>query len=526
MVPATVKLECALQGSAFANPAFSEAFGGSEWVDMTPECRHVAPIVCEYGVFSDGPTELVSGAGSLSFALDNSDGNAAATRGWYSPLNAQRRGGFDFNIPTRLRISDGVTESYKFLGRLADILVTPGVSGEQVVHCTALDLMDDYARLPVPPLATQFTKRGDELLQQILDALPTELQPANRSIQTSLETHAIAFDRAAEESMTIREAIYEICASELATAGFIGTTAAGGGLFVFSNRQAPVLNPLVLHSFVDDIPRDGLVVPGSRDDLVSKVQVFVHPTRVDTVDVVLYALETTATLVNSGVTNDSLFGPYRDPANPGDRVGGKDMIQPVATTDYTMNAAQDGSGANLTANFTVTASYTGNGVRFTIINNGATAGYITKLQCRGKGIYRFTAVIEKTVPNVAYGHRVMQIDMPYQNNANTGKDVADYLTNVLSRSLSRVTSITFLANWDANVLGAMLSVEPGKRIAITEAVTGLAATEFIVTGVRLEIGSGLLIWCTWYLRPADTQRYWVLGTAGASELGTVTTLGY
>jgi hypothetical protein len=328
--------------------------------------------------------------------------------------------------------------------------------------------------------------------------------------------------------VTIREALYDICASEMSTINFIGTTAPGGGLFRFANRQASTLNPLVLHDFEGDIARGGLVVPGSRDDLVSKVQVFVHPTRVDTSPVILYDLQTTSTLVAAGQTNDSLFGPYRDPDNPGDRVGGTDMIQPVATTDYTMNAAQDGSGADLTGNFTVTASYTGNGVRFTIVNTGATAGYITKLQCRGLGIYRFTAVIERDVPDVDYGHRVMQVDMPYQNNVNTGNDVADYLTNVQSRSLSRVRSVTFCANKTSTLLGAMLAIEPGKRVSITETMTGLDLTEFLVTGVRLEITQAAepIAWCTWFLRPADMDRYWVLGTAGASELGTTTTVGY
>lgn len=529
MVHADVALEATLAGSAFATPSFSESFGGGEWVDITTECRAAAPIVLEYGTFSDDPTDLVSGAGSLSFALNNADSNAAKIRGWYSPLHAQKRGGFDFNIPVRLRISDGVTNSYKFAGRLADILVEPGVHENKLVHCTALDLMDDYGRLPVPPLTTQFNKRGDELINQILSALPAELQPTNQSIETGLETHAIAFDRAEEESQTIREAINDICASEMATAGFIGTTAPGGGLFAFRNRQNPVFSTLVLHHFETDIKRGGLEVPGSRDDLVSRVQVFVHPTRVDTSPVVLYALQTTSTLVDPGATNDTLFGPYRDPANPGDRVGGTAMIQPVATTDYTMNTAQDGSGTDVTADFTVSASYTGNGVRFTIVNNGGVAAYITKLQARGNGIYRFTAVIERDVPNVAYGHRVMQVEMPYQNNVNTGNDVADYLTNVLSKSLSRVRSISFYANANATLLGAMLVGEPGRRFSITEEMTGLNATEFIINGVRLEIrqaSRGLGIWCTWYPKPADMQRYWVMDQLGADALEDETVLGY
>jgi hypothetical protein len=530
MEAADVRLEFGLQGGAFASPAFDEdAFGGSEWIDVTGECRASVPITLEYGIFSDAPDALVSGAGTLSFALDNSENNAAGIRGWYSPLNAIKRGGFEFNIPVRLILSNGVTTIYKFLGRLSNINVVPDVHDSRIVHCTALDLMDDYGRLLVPALATQFDKRGDELVQTILDALPSELQPNQRSIETSLDTHEIALDTASEEAVTIREAIYEICASELSTAYFIGTSASGGGLFSFANRQASILNPVVFRTFEDEIDSRGLDVPGSRDDLVSKVQVTVHPTRIATSNEILYDLQTTSTLIAAGTTYDYLFGPYRDPANPGDRVGGTDMIQPVATTDYTMNTLQDGSGADLTSDFTVTASYTSSGVRFTITNHGAVDGYVTKLQARGLGVYRYTAVIERDVPDVPYGHQVMQLDMPYQNNVNTGTDVADYLANVESQLLTRAKSVRFFANATTTTLSAMLAIEPGIRIAITEEMTGLDAAEFIVSGVRLEIenaGISPIIWTTLYTRTADSTRYWSLGTAGASELGETTTLGY
>lgn len=61
-----------------------------------------------------------------------------------------------------------------------------------------------------------------------------------------------------------------------------------------------------------------------------------------------------------------------DAEDPG-RVTG---YRPVATTDYIMNAAADGSGADLTANFTVLATYGTDSVDYEIKNNGVTQGYI------------------------------------------------------------------------------------------------------------------------------------------------------
>lgn len=530
MQPLTVSLEFGMSGGAFAGSGFaSGAFGGSEWVNILPDVRASEPIVLEYGIHGSDPTALVSESGTLQWSLNNGAWNSNATQSWYSPLHAMRRGGFDFNIPTRLTLSSGSNTITKFLGRLADILVTPGVHEDRMVRCVAYDLMEDYGRLPVPPLETQFGKRGDELLQMVLDALPNELQPQARSISTGLETYDIAFDRAREDSMTIRELIHEICISEMATAGFIGTPDPAGGLFVFYNRQTSAFNTIVVHNFDDDILRGGLVVPGSRDDLVSKVQVFAHPTQVDPAPIVLYDLQTTSTFIGPSGVNAFLFGPYRDPENPGDRVGGTDMIQPEPTTDFLMNSAQDGSGADLTGNFTVSASYTSSGVRFTITNTGAVGGYVTKLQARGRGVYRVTAMIEADVPSVAYGHRVLQVDMPYQNNTNVANDVASYLTNSLSRVYARVTSITFLANDNPQLMSSALALEPGKRIAITEEMTGLVDAVFTINGVRLEIVNAAqspALFCTWHLKPADTQQYWFAGTVGASEAGVTTVPGY
>jgi hypothetical protein len=527
-----VALELGAGGGAFASPKFATGkFGGGGWVNVLEDVRMSEPIVIEYGIFDSDPDKLVADPGSATFAFNNGEWNSTQTLGFYSPLNAIKRGGYDFNIPIRITLSSGGQSSTKHRGRLADINVTPGAKEDRMTRCTSLDVMDDYSRLPVPALETQFDKRGDELIQMVLNSLPTELQPALRTIETGLETYQIAMDRAREESMTIRELIYEIAASEQATAMIIGTSNPEGGLFAFRNRQYAAFNTFVFHTFEDDIARGGLVMPSSRDDIVSKVQVIAYDTRVDVTPVVLYKLNKTSTFIGPGQSIDYLFGGYRDPQNPSTRIGGTEMIDPVPTIDYLMNTSEDGTGADLTLDLTVVADYDGaGGVRYPEIrNNGSVGGYLTHLQARGFGIYREPVTVERNVPDVAYGHRLLQIVMPYQNDTNVASDVASYMTHSLSRVFARVTSITFLANHNAELMSKMLVLEPGHRIAITEEVTGIDAEEFTINGVRIEIqGSarGPLAWCTYYVRPADTQQYWFAGIVGASEAGLTTVPGY
>lgn len=500
------------------------------WVDMLGEhqLRNV-PIVCEYGRFTDDQTELIDATGSLTFSLNNAASNGGAL-GWYSPLHTHKRQGFGLDTKVRLRISDGVTDSCKFHGKLSDIEVIPGVHNEKMVHCTALNLMDDYARIPVPALETQYDKRGDELMNYVLDSLPTDIRPRARSVEASTDTYPIALDKATEESMTVRELLHDIAASELATIGFKGTTSTvpePTDLFYFRTRQPRP--PSVIHHFELDILRRGLRIPHSRDDLSSMIQVTGYSTRVDTSSVVLYDLQSTNTLVAPFQVYTSLFGPYRDPNNTGARVGGRDMISPAATTDYTMNTLSDGTGADLTANFSVVASFTQSGVHFTITNNGGTAGYITKLQVRGKGIYREPVVVPRTVASVPVGHKTTTLEMPYQSNVNVLQDVADHLVSLASQSQRRVSSISFLATSNVYLLGAFLSVEPGSYIAIREEMSGIDDAIFEVRGVRCEMTqgvNGLDIWCTWFLAQSDTSLYFLLGSTGRAELGSTTYLGY
>lgn len=528
-------------GGAFASEGFDVGFGGSEWASIA-DVRATDPLVLEYGINGSEQTDRIADTGALTFSLDNSEANSNQTAGWYSPLSAIKRGGFNFDIPVRLVLTSANVNAgapyYKFYGRLGNIVVVPGVREERVVHCTALDIFDDYARMPAPALAAQFNKRGDELVQSIIDALPADRQPQQTDIDQGLDTHPVAFDDLREEEMSAREALNSVCMSDYAKLYMVGSTTEPGGLLAYRNRHFASINPTVLFSFDNDMTRrGGLVMPGSRDDLVSKLQVFVHPTRVDAftapqlaagLGTVLYSLETQSTLIQAGETNDTLFGPYRDPSNPGDRIGGKDMQQPVVTTDYTMNTAQDGTGSNVSASFTVTASYTGAGVRFTIVNNGSVAGYVTKLQSRGNGIYRVTAVIEKEI-DAQYGTRLMQFDMPFMSDLNVGNDIATYLSQLLSQPLARAESVTFLANTSAGMMDAAINREPGDRISVTEDITGLDAQEFTINGVRLDFqtsGSGPLMWCTWFLEPISSQRFWILGQAGSSEFGLTTTFGF
>lgn len=492
------------------------------WVDMVAsgDVRDSQPIVIEYGINGSSPSDRIADSGRMSWTLDNSESNSAATLGYFSPLiSGLRVNGYGFGVRTRFILSCNGTEAEKFQGWLTDITPSAGVNGERVAPCVAMDWMDHAAELDLPDLAVQINKRGDEVVQSILDALPAGDQPLITDLDTSPDVLAISLDGGASgERPKLREILYRLCMSEAAYC-----YVKGDGTFRYENRHHRSASPTTLLTLTD-ADMASLAVSGSLDDIFSVIQIFVRPTEIDAAaTTVLFALQTTSTLVKAGETIDTIFGPYRSADNQS-LIGGTDTVDPAATTDYLMNSAQDGSGTNLTSSFTVTASRTGLGVRFTITNGGSTDGYVTKLQVRGKGIYRFDAVVEVEASSV-YRSRPLKLDMPYQNNVNIAGDWATYLSNVLNDPIARVRSVTFCANRSQTLMDAAILREPGDTIALSEVVTGIDG-DFAINRVRLECYQGGIVWCTWGLEPSDPQRYWLWGIDGSSNWGTSTVYGW
>lgn len=474
---------------------------GGGWTDVSDDVRAQEPIVAEYGIDGSDPADRVADTGTLSCALDNSEGNSAGTLGYYAPFHANKRPGFTYDIGLRWVLRYKGVDYYKFRGKLSDIHVQPGRYLSRLTRIQAVDFMDDLARVPMPDLAAQTSQRGDELITTIFAALAEA--PAATSLQTGQDTFAWVLDGGTGQGNYVREELQKICLSEQSY-GYIKGDTTQGGTFQWEARGYRSLTATTHLTFDNDMT--GCTVAGSRDEVYGLVRVIVHPTRVDSAaTTVLFSLENTSTLINAGATLDTLFGPYWDPSTQ-DACGGTAMVVPVATTDYTMNSAQDGSGTDLTANFTVSASYTGQGVRYTITNGGGTAGYITKLQARGKGVYRTTSVVEQAVSGG--GDRVLELDLPYQTSVNAANNIALQLATALGEPRARVQSVTFRAQASEDFLTAAMQREPGDRIAITEAATGLSGDLFTINSVRLEMKAPGHLWCTWGLVPWGLDPWW------------------
>lgn len=488
---------------------------GMGWTDVSADIRATTPVVCEYGIDGQDPTDRVASTGTLSFALDNSAGNSAATLGYYSPFAVVKRSGFDFNVGARFWVGYLTDRIYKHRGKLDVIQPTPGRYGVRTTTCQSVDWMDDAARIDLPALATATSQRGDQLLTTILAAMTST--PAASSFDTGASTFTYAFDGATGQRLKVREELIKIAASEQGYIYLEGDSSQGGTLR-FEARGSRTTSATTLLAFDNDMSREGMGTTGSRSDIFSTVQVIVHPTTIAGSTTELWTLGGAETRIRAGETL-TLEGQFKD-AN-GNACGGSSMVAPVATTDYLLNTAADGSGTNKTGDATVVATYSGQGVSYAVTNGSVVDCYVTRAVARGKSVTRTDVTIEETVAG-SYGERTLVIDLPYGSSINTARNIAAYLSTYLSQPVARVRSVKFLANRSDAFLTAAITAEPGDQVAITEDATGLVSQLFNVQKIRLELQPGGLLWCTWHVVPAGLDAWWVPSTVTTSG-GTETT---
>ena len=495
------------------------------WTDVSTDVVQADQIRVSYGIRDSGPLARVAETGTAMLSLRNDAGNAAGVQGYYSPNHPAARAGFGYGTGFRLAVTSGGTTYYKFRGRIVEIDPVAGQYGLQRTRCRAVDWLEDLAAFQVRRVAAHRDQRVDDLLTTLITAMPNTARPAAQILDRGTEPYPYAFyDLGGGTSG--RTVAQKLMQSELGHLAVIGDTTQGGTLRFFNRHHratadSAVTLPNTMH---------GLRVPSTIDRAFNDVRVTINPVRVDpAATTVLWALTTEPTssrpVIPAGQSR-TFWGDYHDPDRENQLIGGTDQVAPVATTDYAANAAQDGTGTDLTASFTVTASFFGGSVQFVVTNTAAIDGTLTKLQCRGKAIEAVASLTFEASRAQPYGERSLRLNMPYQVDPEVGQGAATYLEAVYHALGQQVTALMILANDSDTLLTQALAREPGDRITVTETVTGLAMVDAFIQGVDLTVGPGDLVRCTWHLAPAVDGEFWILDDPVASVLGVSTVLGY
>ena len=213
-------------------------------------------------------------------------------------------------------------------------------------------------------------------------------------------------------------------------------------------------------------------------------------------------------------------------------MGGTDMIQPVASTDYLANSQSDGLGTDLTTAVNLTATFGGNGASVLIDNSASSIVWVTLLQLRGRGIYDFQNVVleaEDAAAQIDVGTSVTA-DLPYQDNSALGQELAIWLLALYKDAETLANTVTvFVPRTDEALAARVLQREISDRIGVVEQITGFTTAVNggnFINSVRLAIDGRDNLSITWGLAPANRTQFWLLEIPGRGELDQTTVLGF
>ena len=535
----------------FSAITFEIYFNGA-WTDVSADVRATPhPRINGIGIMGDGFADHVGEPGTCEFSLDNSSANSAATQGYYTPTSITSPTKVVPGCPVRVSFTWDGYKRYKFYGTIDNdgVQVETGKYRGRSVKIkasnwfaiavrTKLELMDYYTSL-----------RPDQAIQNVLDKMT--IKPDKITMSKSATTFSSVFDVTKTDTMAIGE-INKLTLSSLDYA-FMRGGELSGGEFVFLSRADLASKTFSVYpdknsSFTDSILNETggtddilletgdrlllehslsptwtqFIYPDNMQDLqieygtnmINRFRFNTAPRSEDAAAVVLWASETPITIL-AGETLTNIRGNYTDPGAGNSPVGGKNMVTPVATTDYQMFANSDGTGTDRTADLVVTAKYGTADVQYTLTNNNAATSYVTKLQARGIGIYTYDKqekIFDSTTQQALYGVLEESVDMPYLDGTttlfdNTGKtDFGFFGAGGLGIAWAypdiSINRVTFTVNSDYRLTAAFMFLEPTDQIQIYETMTAntknvnnsaIWSDTYAVMGYDIEILPGKIV---------------------------------
>jgi len=538
------------------------------WVDLNVYRLQAAGITGSMGIRSSNPIDRVASTGQLTLVLHN-------VNNLFTPGHVNCMEGFQSGVRFRLRLNyEGRTKT-RFYGVVPPDGIEIGTTQfMSVTRVKVLDYMEQMAihQLDLPAYTTD--KRLEQVIALILANMP--IQPLSVSYGTGRSTFASVFDTLRDKTRAMQE-VSKATLSELGYV-YIKQTTDSDEVLTVENRglrsgkalaQVSVKSAdgvlRISEAFEPRITEDGdslITLPEftaidavfdnnyrevevkHAESYYNQVDSKAYPRKVDTTDVILFSLERPIEI--GAYQTVTMKGRFRDPNQEAQTVAALSTVSPVSGTDYIFNAAEDETGANITADLSVTAVYGANGVDYTLTNNGAITGYVTQLQARGKGVYTYRPVekLEEDEMLVANdGARTLNLDLPYQDNPLETTDIAIALLAKYKNKHTSIKSITLIANRnDSTVFGydgeiatyypdflinAFMDLNVGDKVKVRADSVGIEEDSF-VQAIDFSITSGDIVTYKLGLKSAlyDTYEAWILEDATYGVLDSTTILGY
>jgi len=503
-----------------------EAFISSAWSDRSADVVR-APISGGWGIRGISPLDLIADTGELVFLLNNQDD-------LYIPGLGSSLSGWGRNTPVRLWVALDGDDYVRFRAYVDSLDIVSETFNRKWVKVTCVDWLDYAAKHPLITPTIGATKRADEGITTVVSAM--SLAPQATSYETGVETFLSIFDSVTPKTRAYSE-LSKLVKSEIGYL-YLQKDRANGETLVFEDRHyrngrrslnqfASIDSDLLLEtgdellletgddlllesSVFGDVVFDNtmrsLEIQYGRN-VLNHLTVTAYPKSTDASDVVLFNLEEPIALT-PGVAYPFRSN-YSDPDSGNQAVAdSSNMVTPVATTDYLMNTAKDGSGSNITADLTVTATYGTEGVSYSLLNANADIGYVTFLQARGKGVYQYNPIqdISSNAASItSYGYQPDKLDQRYQQTPELGSLFGDAVTDFERDPRTELRRVSFVANRSQALFLQFLSIDVGHLVHIKVDDAGKDGY-FYVQGVDFTIIPGNVVEYTLTVRQAFSLK--------------------
>lgn len=483
----------------------------------------------KWGMADNDPLELVAGAGEWTFLLNNQAGVQ------FLPDAPSALAGWQKGTEVQLVLTYDGEPYVRFLAYVRTVKPAPGPQGHKWVTVTALDWMEHAAKHPIVNPGVLTNQRGDDVIRTVLGLMTK--QPAATQLDVGVSVFPTTFDTVTSHTRALSE-FGKVALSEPGSV-YLRHDRVNGETLVFENSQhwnglkplttIPVSAALAWRLLKEDggylLKEDGgkIVLNEAQnfafnnttmdedtehgEQVINRFTVSANPRKIDTSAQVLFRLNEPI-LIGSGQTIE-IRGTYADPAgglpinaNP------SDMIYPVATTDYLVNTAQDGSGTNITASLTlVEIRYGSEGFTHKVKNTSVNGGWVTKWDPRGKGIYQYNPIehVETDLDSIAsdWGTQPESMTQAYQTQLAQGTLFGRQVVFEYAWPQQILTKIHFNPNSSAELMLAFLNGDVGSYFSVT--VTDKNIDEHVaVRGVEFTLDPGGFIMCTWLVKVIRT----------------------
>lgn len=420
--------------------------------------------------------------GYCAITLDNSSGD-------YDPYNTSSAlyPNVEPGKYIRVRVDAGSGIKDRFAGRIESIEPTGGVDNPKVI-ITAYDGLKQLKDTDID--TALFTNiRTGAAIDEILSTAAQWPDVWGKSLESGADVIPYWW----ESGVSAYDAIDKLVQSE-----FGGYAVLADGTFRFKARG---LSADTVATLDQSIMLKDIQVPMPYNIVRNCVKVHVYP-RILQSTAALWTLQDVPSVAGTG--SITIWGDYQYNNR---RVGGTGMVTPAATTDYTMNTAQDGGGTDLTGEFTVTSTYFAESVKNVIENGTSAAGYIALLKNRGQAVdspERTFIFEDSSGTNLK---RVFIVDSPWIQSSNKADQYATYLISVLSLA-NKFPRFQMESQPDYQFTPDLLD-----RIAVTIGKYSIN-TSFSVGGIEEEwlTDNGQAVRTTIYTEPFITQSaedgYW------------------